>query len=131
MDRGVEDASHACGNCASIELRYLVSLRVCYYLTLHIRSVRFRERVVEDIAEKFAKVSVKLEDDELDFHGFFEAYRAQVEEEIDPAMLRAHQHEIEYCRVWTNHGARLCGQTQLVQPKFSRHYRSRSAKRAS
>nr|BFE62467.1 hypothetical protein GCM10020063_069930 [Dactylosporangium thailandense] len=131
MDGDTGNGTDDCGDCAALELRYLVALRACYYLTLHIRHLRFRERVIEDVALKFAQIFVTVDDDSLDFNGFFDAYCAEVQVAIDPAMLRAHEHEIEYRRVWTNHAAVLSGLPQLVQPRFSHLRRPRSAKRAS
>ena len=95
-----------CDRCLVWELRYLVAVRVAYYLTIHIRDPRLRETVIAHVATAWV-LCVSNSSHRAGFERFFADYCTDVERNLDPTLQNTARHAAEFRRVWTNHALTL------------------------
>jgi hypothetical protein len=106
----------SCQMCEHWELRFLVSVRAAYYLTLHLPEPELREAVLGHLTACWTAHIAKKGSAPGTFEDFFTDYCEWVERDADPRLFNTGAHAAEYNRVWMNHAALLSNRLDLVRP---------------
>jgi hypothetical protein len=91
-------------------------VRASCYIGHHIRQGFLVAAVLGHVAVQWCRYVEHIGRD-IDWDEFFDAYRADVERDVDERAMNTAHHEWEYHRVWTNHAALLRGEFDQVYPR--------------